>query len=375
MVLQNINDVLEKFRALDIEQQNCLFIIGNGYDLIHGAKSSFVDFAAWLLKKSQAKHNIAYSLSQIPHRLIPHWFKSLEKDIEANYNRKLSPSQYLELYLAIEDLIKDPLNENNLKFYESFNTLIDLKNASDGDFLWGQLELALCGAVFTNARNQVDNIKLDDFKTIFSSLKLAIYQWIIEVDKSLWHRHSVCPVDRLMAKDAIYVNFNYTTSLEYICDITTDNIYYIHGNALRNEDLIIGGDSEILRRMEQLVLSNCPLEQMPTVISYYDFLNKSNQGVTRISYILDWLRAQQKFIKAVVILGHGLGESDDAYFKALASLKSERSFGVGNFENITWFVGCLHDDELSQTAYQRFIRIIGLQESKTVRFIYGSSPK
>ena len=36
------------FPAIDVENKHTLFIIGNGFDLAHGIKSLYCDFAKWV---------------------------------------------------------------------------------------------------------------------------------------------------------------------------------------------------------------------------------------------------------------------------------------------------------------------------------------
>ena len=39
------------FPAIDVENKHTLFIIGNGFDLAHGIKSQYSDFAKWVRQR------------------------------------------------------------------------------------------------------------------------------------------------------------------------------------------------------------------------------------------------------------------------------------------------------------------------------------
>lgn len=53
-------------------------------------------------------------------------------------------------------------------------------------------------------------------------------------------------------KNCLFLNFNYTDILEKVYDIPASNILYIHGNALRGDNLILGHHNAALFR-EQIV--------------------------------------------------------------------------------------------------------------------------
>ena len=61
-------------------------------------------------------------------------------------------------------------------------------------------------------------------------------EWILHINTSV---HPILP-SNILNKNCLFLNFNYTDTLEKVYNIPASNILYIHANALRGNNLILG---------------------------------------------------------------------------------------------------------------------------------------
>jgi hypothetical protein len=186
-----------------------LFIIGNGFDLAHGLKTSFYDFRNFLL------------------------------------------NAHPDFLSRFEDNYYYPYDEDNKK---------------NKDILWNSFEENLSKIDADSLIERTENIDMGedygiqdtlyywmkDQLSFIDDLQKYLREWIQSVKI-----RDLVPITSHITDDAKYVTFNYTGVLERIYCISDEDILHIHG-ALRGSDnkLVVGhNDKDIidanLHRIEQ----------------------------------------------------------------------------------------------------------------------------
>lgn len=135
---------------------------------------------------------------------------------------------------------------------------------------------------------------------------------------------------KIINNDNIYINFNYTDTLEKTYNILGSNILYIHGKASSNDTLIIGHHNEfayagkpplLLTYQEmdewieyQMNMSYEESEKESQIERYFDDTYKDTDEVIAKNRVFF---EKIHDIKHLYILGHSLSEIDFSYFKKI----------------------------------------------------------
>ena len=241
-----------------------LYIIGNGFDLAHGMATRYGDFKRWLIENSRI--DVIHELeSAFP----------VQKDNE---------------YLLWSD-------------FEKALGLYDLDKVIN--WSWDDLyltEFSIGGQVF-GAPDFFLNTQLPDI------LNEAFTKWCHCIPLA------TTPKDFYLEKDAYYLTFNYTDTLEVLYGIPQNQILHIHGQASRNDKLIVGhnrlinpGDywdynldmRENNERMQRLTDMNDLRKP------YYEILEHNNLFFMDLNHVRD-----------IHIIGHSCAEVDYPYFQKI----------------------------------------------------------
>lgn len=174
-----------------------LYIIGNGFDLTHGVKSSYYAFKEYLNRRD----------------------KSLSFE--------------LDTYFECENFWGD--FENNLAFLsremvmESVDTMLDLYmetvDEDDDDFSYADYFAAI----------EMGTQVVPD---LTERLPKCFKQWIRTLQPVI-SKNIVC--QRVLRKEAMYINFNYTEFLETLYGISAQQILYIHGDRRNQKKQLVLG--------------------------------------------------------------------------------------------------------------------------------------
>jgi hypothetical protein len=174
-----------------------LYVIGNGFDLLHGVKSSYSMFREYL-----KRHNKALSLE------LDYYFEC--KNFWGDFENNLA---YLSREMVMESV--DTMLEANMTTFDE-----DDDNFSYADY-FASIEMG----------TQV-------IQDLTDSLPRCFKKWI----KTLYPqtgKNQSC--DKLLDRGAFYINFNYTEFLESLYGIPKNNILYIHGDRRnKKKELILG---------------------------------------------------------------------------------------------------------------------------------------
>ncbi len=148
-------------------------------------------------------------------------------------------------------------------------------------------------------------------------------EWILHINTN------VLPVvsSNILNRNCLFLNFNYTDTLEKVYGIPASNILYIHGNALRGNNLILGHHDATLFQGKTIPAFNAAeehgiymedieedfrLQEAKEIIK--DYFRKTYKDTASI------IRYYQSFFNSlatvyeVYIFGHSLSEIDFDYF-------------------------------------------------------------
>ena len=303
--LRNWNVV--KLDDITFRNNNVLYILGNGFDMMHGVKSSYYAF-----RDSIGKHNSLWTDIDL---LWP------EVDLWADFENNLA--HFDAKIMADKFIVENWLN---------------LNDAYSVDADAGEFYLSV-----ENAIRPIENICYE--------LPLALRRWVDKLSIGTDDR----PLKHIFVNGKVLC-FNYTEFVETLYGISHENVCYIHGCRKKEkyhpkDTLIIGhlpGESnDEYNKIEGLkkepnnfrnVLTELAQEEAIRLISEYDeeLTKNSDDIINSHQYFFEDLES----VENVVVIGHSLSGVDWDYFiKVKNSLK--------NRNNVHWYFGCHGSGDLN----------------------------
>lgn len=169
-----------------------LYVIGNGFDIHHDIPSGYRNFHDWLKKVNDV--DTWTTIDEIFGYCDSNWWKHFEEN--------LGSANTLEI--AMEEV---------QEHYPNFAS----DDFRDGD--WYEAEYA------------VEN----RFEEAYAKIRRAFSKWVAtlpfgKIEKKLW----------LVRHGALFVNFNYSLTLEKLYHIPDSQIIHIHGKAGGKDELVLG---------------------------------------------------------------------------------------------------------------------------------------
>ena len=251
------------------EDMSKLYIIGNGFDLKHNIPSRYSDFAKFVITCD------------------PSLFEQIEKCLRnlslnglwSNFEAALGTQNYNELLKDIK---------RNIEIKKDYPIGID-----------------------------------------FSSLKICFRDWVIALKKYLCVS---CSRKYALEKDAYFLSFNYTDTLETIYNISKAHICHIHGYVDKGDldieatyaGYIVGHDNkEYENEIDGFTSDPYEQQELKDVISGY----KKDHNLSEIEQFVG--KIPHESISDIVVLGHSLGLIDAPYFEMINK----------EFPNIYWQIG------------------------------------
>lgn len=328
-----------------------MYIIGNGFDMYHGADSSYAHFREYLLH-----HNVDVVKS------LEFFFgpRSLRNTVE----------RYSEFRWYTEDFkhlrIKAPETKWARMFlWKDFERYLSSLNREK---LFDMLEWSL-----PKTKHQVQYFNFQKYqKTVESilnrihlctfELRYQFHKWIKTLHYAKGYKTKALDID----SSALFLNFNYTTFLEDVYGVSHTNIKYIHGCKIdKYGSLVLGHSQDYKKGLEEWMHKNRSRKRYRPNLkdekgNYYRndklsylayFVNSLDDAnwITKPRYdaILDVKNRietyfQENFkdsmgiignnwdyfsslhnIEKIIVLGHSLGEVDHNYFKAIIDANKE----------------------------------------------------
>ncbi|WP_342545372.1 bacteriophage abortive infection AbiH family protein [Lysinibacillus sp. FSL K6-4013] len=250
-----------------------LFIIGNGFDLGHGLPTRYWNFRCYLEE----------------HR------GDFLRDFEEKYylwGEELQNYLWCDLEFNLANIDEDVLVE---KMFQSTDLGLESGNIGIEDTL--------------------NDYFADEFKYI-EELTVYLKEWIEVVNHELNRMNRRTSLINESHQD-IFINFNYTTTLEEIYNIPRRNVLHIHGVVDLNEELVLGHSNlsrinyfneKYIDYQNRFDEQNTPIYNVLT-----DYCSKTYKDVN--NYIHKLFSLNFEAIERVIIIGHSLGDVDLPYFE------------------------------------------------------------
>jgi len=342
---------------------NRLVIIGNGFDLAHGLKTSYNNFFEWLWKETltksnftsnRSKHDIFKTQWNIENDLFDLSFTT--NDVSNNHNNKDKYSNRIKAWdTSFEDDRGNTININYTCKNSYFNELLFHKIAIEK---WSDMEktffrlLSNTSVDIRSLNNDFDRIKklFEKYLTTIETHKIThsdiISDAITKREGKFINQHLDCKNTEVQI-----LNFNYTDTInKYAERVTKDffklEINYIHGKLNNIENPIIFGygdeRGEEYKKIE-LLDNNDYFEH----IKSFAYLNTSNYD-----QLISFLESDAF---DVVIIGHSCGLTDRTLLNTIFEHENCTSIkplyrklkdGTNNYQDIVRNISRNFDDKV-----------------------------
>lgn len=264
------------FPELDKLESETLIVIGNGFDIAHGIKSTYGDFRNWLAAKKES---------------------SLIGLMDTFFSNKR------DVWNDIEKALGEYDEESILSFCRP-----------DEEFDYDH-------SLSSSAR--IEDSPKAIFQPVLEQFKDRFDEWVESIE--------IFGAERIveLSPNCQYLTFNYTDTLETIYDIPKNNIAHIHGSRLLKDEYIIGhncyrnpmdvwDDESIIfesKAMESIVesMNGFVKDYQGNIHKHSDFFSKLSQ------------------IKQVICYGHSMNEIDWPYFEEIINKTGK---------DIHWRISC-----------------------------------
>lgn len=261
---------------------NTLYIIGNGFDLYHNLKTQYSDFKAYLQRNNSS---LEYLLDM-----------SFSKDLWSDFENHLATLDVNEIISDNDDLLPDEDSDR------------------DGDKY-----------IFPD---KLEQIKED----LTTGLKNTLRDWILDLKYPTNVSDLLLDLDR----NASFLSFNYSNTLEYLYNVRPEQIIYIHNKAKSEKHLFKPDELDYLKDDSDIIIGHAvknPKMSVPRynskgVKTYYAYeegldalkpyfkqsFKNSIQIISDNSCFFDNLSNIEK----IIIIGHSLSDVDMQYFKTIS---------------------------------------------------------
>lgn len=310
---------------------NRLVIIGNGFDLAHGLKTSYADFLEWYkiqkVKKLQRYENdygfctlevddvnnfhISSIVDEITDIDLVNRYKGKCIVSKSEFYKRIETNYLYKKWVDIEDeyyqLLKEIIFSNT-----SLQTKIERVSTLNKQLNYLKQKLAEFLSLVQNERerNERDEVKEIDLVNIICS-NLDIYD---EVEPTMTNRVELeNKGSHIIEPEKIkIINFNYTNTVEDFCEEYDIDCSYIHGNLSTPESIIFGYGDELDENFK--LISNYNENEYLRNFKTFRYLES---GVYR-----DVLRFIESGKYQILILGHSCGNSDRTLLNTLFNHKN-----------------------------------------------------
>ena len=273
---------------------NHLYIIGNGFDLYHSLPTSYRHFRDYV---KEHDNELA--------ELVDKYYMPKKLDFWNDFEENLGNFD--------DDLLRDYCQ----KYLEDYGC-DNWRDAFHHDY---QYEL---------------DRKID---RITQGIRKSFCNWLSQISFERLEKKAI-PIER----DAYYLTFNYTRTLEKIYDIPMQNILHIHGTfeGHENDEIIYGhgGHPYIIEK----AIDDPRVAEGEEIIK--DYFEKTTKPVKQI------IHKYQKFfyrmivdVTNVTIIGHSMNEIDYPYFKRIGNCIKGRIDWTYYYHSVKDIDSCLRSLE------------------------------
>lgn len=346
---------IEKAEMSLTDRNTSLFIIGNGFDIMHGVKSSYYNFRDTIGRNNMLRFTLENYIRQ--------------DDVWGNFENGLAYLDREMMLGTLDDWLDD----------------FDVLDEDDDDF-----SAANYFAAQDTATSQI--------YILTQELPKRFRKWI----RTLKPLSLLKPVDDIIKKEARYINFNYTEFLETIYGVPQENILYIHGDRRDKKiQLVLGHGHDEEAVFEEWYQANKNRKEFQPSLLEKDRRYDHNDNPVYLGYFLkdetkgNW-KSQMRYdainntvgliedyyensakktsevlaknqlyfkslehIKEIIVIGHSLSNVDYPYFKEI--IKYNR-----NSSELKWFISWYSTDDLRKIT--RFISAMNISSSNVEIF-------
>lgn len=328
-----------------------LYIIGNGFDQYHGAKSSYDSFRKYLL------HHKVDVVKSLEFFFGP---KSMRNTVDS----------YSEFRWYTEDFkhlrIKAPETEwAKLFLWKDFERYLSSLNREK---LYDLLEWSLPKTKRQELQFQTQNYKkaingiLSKIKLCTFEMRYQFHKWIKTLHYAKGYKTKLLDIDT----DACFLSFNYTTFLEDVYGVPSTSIKYIHGcKRDKYGSLILGHCQDYKKGLDEWIHKNRYRKRYRPNLKDKKGNYFGNYKLSYLAYFTDslseanWITEERhnavvevkdriedyyknnfkdstsiicnnsefftslRDVESITVLGHSLGEVDHNYFKAIIDANKE----------------------------------------------------
>ncbi len=261
-----MNELLYDQQSLfppEIQENEVLYVIGNGFDIAHGIESKYSDFERWC--KTTAKNTSIF----------------------------------------------DSLFSTQLDFWSNIEVALgDYDEEAILDFCKPDEEFDLDHSLSSSAR--IEDAPESILKPALEELKEYFVEWVNFINLKGIEDYLI------LHKNAKYLSFNYTETLEKIYSIPNENVCHIHGCRLLNDDNYVFGHNN--HRDTNSYGEDLPFFEENAFLSILNYLNDFEKPINEIIAAHTVFLDQLRDTKLVYVLGHSISEIDMPYFDYLLSI-------------------------------------------------------
>jgi hypothetical protein len=282
-----------------------LIIVGNGFDMAHGLKTSYYDFILYLINtKINSKNN----------------FNNL-------FSFKIVPKDYRELKNMVSEFgINEVIKSDNIFFKTLLQNSIN-KNWYDIEQFYYDVLLYTIDKKTTRAEEfGIEKLNLD-FEQIKKLLEtyLTNQQKIISPLKSINDFFNQIINNKKSHRNDLILNFNYTNTLKNYSNINSAfDIMHIHGKLNDDKNPIIFGYAANLSENRTLLKQNN--------YNYLTNIKKHNYKMTRHEEVLK-VYLEYKEPLNVFVLGHSIGLSDKLILNDILNSTFVKKINIFYYKN------------------------------------------
>ena len=337
-----------------------ILVIGNGFDLAHDLKTSYIDFLHFTQYYSEYESSSLFSEE----------IENLIKDnawLEFFYNIEIGKG-WIDFEKEISDVIKS-LNAVYKMYYDNkyYDKPIEYVNSFYEEKL-GEFGVDYDQLTDDDMCDRFKNKLLNDLNRLTRCLEIYLLECVENIDIA----HKLKRIDEL--KIGSVLSFNYTHTFEKLYGINKKIKYdYIHGEAKKNSsvdacNMILGIDEyldDLQRNTDTKFIEFKKFYQRiykGTGCKYADWINEieNYSNISRIGY---------DSFNNVYIIGHSLDITDGDVIKSLITMSNTRTMiyyhnkeALGRY--ISNLVKILGENQLISMTYGENARVVFREQSE-----------
>lgn len=335
---------------------NRLVLVGNGFDLAHGMKTSYKDFITGYFHKCWEDALSKYKPTG--EKVSREFYK--DDLIRITINSTLQKDQSLEIDFnnkkSLKNIISNVIEPGSSKWYSFFVKSIFFKNLINImlDKNWVDIEnyyyeelIKIISPIKNGFNNPHGEINIENLKRLnhdFDLIKKAFEKYLFSIEtpneipglQNLIYEKAMSdstkPGKKYELKNLMILNFNYTETTQRYLNHNAD-LVHIHGELNKNKNPIIFGYGDE-RDETYEKLEKAKVEGVFTHIKSFDYFKTDNY-----SRLLAFL--ESKF--DVYIMGHSCGLSDRTLLSTIFEHKNCRFIKIFYYKD---------ESEYRKTTYE-----------------------